>query len=86
MDVNPLDVLKWVGLVFGAGFIGYFGRYLSMLLIDKLRKKKNSTQNSGADPGKETATVQDSRLEESLVKLEKKKAKAEIKKAKKEKN
>ena len=83
MDINPLDILKWVGIVFAAGFIGYFGRYLGMLMIDRLRKRK-SQQIPVSEPLRETATVQDRRLEESLVKLEKKRAKAEAKKAKKE--
>ena len=84
MDIQPLDILKWVGVVFAAGFIGYFGRYLSMLIIERLRKRK-SRQTSAAETSGEIATGQDTGLEESRVKLEKKKAKAEAKKAKKEK-
>lgn len=82
MDINPLDILKWVGIVFAAGFIGYFGRYLSMLIIDRLRKKKS--QQAHAEPAGETATSPEAALEESRLKLEKKKAKAEAKKTKKE--
>jgi hypothetical protein len=30
MDI--LEILKWVGIVLAAGFIGYFGRYPAMLI------------------------------------------------------
>ena len=72
-----LEILKWVGIVFVAGFIGYFGRYFSMLLIERMRKSKPQ-QASAAESVKEAAASQD-------TKLEKKKAKLEVKKAKKEK-
>jgi hypothetical protein len=31
-----MDVLTWVAVVFAAGFIGYFGRYLGKLIIEKI--------------------------------------------------
>ncbi|MEJ2740290.1 MAG: hypothetical protein P8105_10785 [Dehalococcoidia bacterium] len=37
-----IEALKWVGIVFLAGFIGYFGRHLSMILIERLRRKKRT--------------------------------------------
>ncbi|MEE9399546.1 MAG: hypothetical protein V3V23_04690 [Dehalococcoidales bacterium] len=77
-----LEILKWVGVVFVAGFIGYFGRYLSMRLIERMRKKKPSATHT-AEPAQEISAVQDTGLEESKIKLEKKRAKAETKKAKK---
>jgi hypothetical protein len=77
-----LEILKWVGIVFAAGFVGYFGRYLAMLIIDRVRKKR--AQQITAEPTQETSTSQDTRLEESRLKLEKKKAKAKVKRAKKE--
>ena len=40
MDIQPLEVLKWVGVVLAAGFIGYFGRYLAMLIIEKIHKRR----------------------------------------------
>jgi len=40
MDELTVKILKWAVIVFVAGFVGYFGRYLSMLLIDKMHKKK----------------------------------------------
>ena len=78
-----LEVLKWVGIVLAAGFIGYFGRYLAMLIIDRVRKRRPHP----TPPHQSTAEVvtgKESRLEESALKLEKKKAKQEAKKAKKE--
>ena len=82
MDIQPLEILKWVGLVFAAGFVGYFGRYLSMLIIDRIRRKK-AEQASTMQPAKELPPTQDSRAEEARLKLEKKRIKLEKKKAKK---
>jgi hypothetical protein len=76
MDDTFLEVLKWIGLVLAAGFVGYFGRYLAMQIIEKTRRNK---QESGI-PKTETSIPSDN---EVLYKSEKKKAKAEIKKAKK---
>lgn len=73
------EVLKWVGLVLAAGFIGYFGRYLAMWIIDKMRRDKPSSPA----PSQEPPVSPEIRLEETRVKLEKKLAKAEAKKAKK---
>ena len=46
MDIQPLDILKWVGIALAAGFIGYFGRYLAMLIIDRVHKKKARTTSA----------------------------------------
>ena len=82
MEIQWLEVLKWVGIALAAGFIGYFGRYFAMLIIDRMHKQKpreNPTAGTiQAPPG------QASTLEESRLKLEKKKAKAEAKRIKKE--
>ena len=79
-----LEILKWVGIVFAAGLIGYFGRYLGMLIIERMHKRKPPPTVT-PEPAKEIPARQDSRLEESQLKLEKKRAKAEAKRAKKEK-
>ncbi len=77
---NPLsEIFKWVGLAFAAGFIGYFGRYLSMLIIERLRKRK---LESTPEPVKEVPAQYDL-AQRSLLKLEKKRAKLEAKQAKK---
>ena len=79
-DSLVLEILAWVGMVFTAGFIGYFGRHLSMILIERARRKKSAE----TPPGAETITsVQDGNRSGQL-KLEKKRAKAETKKLKKE--
>ena len=77
-DNLVLDILKWVGIVFVAGFIGYFGRYLGMLIIEKMRNGKSQQEPTIEFVG------QGDKLEGSKLKLEKKKAKAEAKRAKKE--
>ncbi len=81
-----LEVLKWIGLAFAAGFIGYFGRYLSILIIERARKKR-----TGQAPAKEsikaytgeTPVSPVDQVEIERLKLEKKRLKLEKKKAKK---
>ena len=89
MDIQlgdrTLDILKWIGLAFAAGFIGYFGRYLSMAIIDRSRKDKPASGESVVNPVEKTSiehtvNVQD----DKLAKLEIKRLKEQIKKAKKE--
>jgi hypothetical protein len=91
-DNLALEILKWVGIVFAAGFVGYFGRYLSMILIERVRRKRaQSTPPTEAakEVGEITATQAPSpetvelEIEKQKAKLEKKKAKAEAKKVKK---
>jgi len=76
------EILKWVGIVFAAGFISYFGRFLGMFIIDKIRKKKSEPLPT-AEPVRETPAPQDDTAEPKNLKLEKKRAKAEAKRAKK---
>ncbi len=83
MNIEPLEILKWVGLVLAAGFIGYFGRYIAMLIIGKMREKEPHP-SSTLEPLVKTLPGPEIQLEETRLKLEKKKAKAEAKKAKKE--
>ena len=40
MDIQALDILKWIGIVLAAGFVGYFERYLAMMIIEKVHKKE----------------------------------------------
>ncbi|MFC1900461.1 hypothetical protein ACFLYN_02595 [Chloroflexota bacterium] len=74
------EILKWVGLVLAAGFVGYFGRYLAMWIIDKMRRKKIPSTTPSAPEPPASPEVQ---LEETRNKLEKKRSKTEAKKAKK---
>lgn len=80
MDV--IEVLKWVGIVLAAGFVGYFGRYLAMLIIERVHKKKAERATVVQTPSPETVQLE---IEKEKAKIEKKKAKAEAKRAKKEK-
>ena len=70
--------LKWVGIVLAAGFVGYFGRYLAMMIIEKTRKKEPESP-----PDEEEHPSEEVILEQQRAKLEKKRVKAEAKKAKK---
>ena len=83
-----IQILMWVGVVLAAGFIGYFGRYLAMLIIERTRRKKKSTPTTDAPPqapaGQEiTSELARLEIEKQQAKAEKKKAKAEAKRAKK---
>ena len=77
-----LEVLKWVGIVLAAGFIGYFGRYLSMFIIERVRRRKTGSATASA-PEKSSVPAWQDTVETSRLKAEKKKAKAEAKIAKK---
>ena len=92
-DFNgPLDVLIWVGVVLAVGFIGYFGRYLSLLIIEKLHRRKSGSSPAEVSHGEpsspaetasgETTAIQD-KAGKSQLKLEKKRAKQTVKKTKK---
>ena len=82
MNNTAIEVLKWIGVVLGAGFVGYFGRYLAMMLIERFRRKRGGSRN-GAELVRETPASPEERLAETQFKAEKKRAKAEAKKAKK---
>lgn len=51
-----MGILKWTLVVFAAGFVGYFGRYLSKLLIERLRRGK--AEGISAPQPAETKTSQ----------------------------
>ena len=78
-----LDILKWVGIVLAAGFVGYFGRYLAMMIIGRVRREKEQGTTATASPPAPEAV----RLEvaEQKAKLAKKRAKARAKRLKKKK-
>ena len=81
--VQPLEILKWIGIVFAAGFIGYFGRYLSMIILGKIHAKKPKLSPEAKDKEETSVSTQDKGPEERDLKLEKKRIKLEKKKAKK---
>jgi hypothetical protein len=38
--IGLMGILKWTLVVFAAGFVGYFGRYLGELPIERFRRGK----------------------------------------------
>ncbi|MFO7773397.1 MAG: hypothetical protein R6V59_05610 [Dehalococcoidia bacterium] len=77
-----MEILKWVGIVLAAGFVGYFGRYLAMLIIEKRRSER--TEQMPETPVREPNGDKDHLHEEAVLKLEKKRAKVESKRLKKQ--
>ena len=75
-----IQILMWLGVVLAAGFIGYFGRYLAMLIIERARRKKPPST-----PARQEITPELARLEidKQKAKAAKKKAKAKAKRVKK---
>ena len=53
MDI-VIDVLKWVIIILIAGFIGQFGKSLSLHIIDYFKKKKEKTGGPLASKEEET--------------------------------
>jgi len=51
-----LEALKWIALVFVAGFVGYFGKYLGIKIIARFQKDEG-TQAGGMDKVQTTAPV-----------------------------
>ncbi len=75
MDIL-LQVLLWVGLAFLAGFIGQFGKSLTLRLLEKRRlNRERETPIAAAENGAS---------EKARGKIEKKRAKAELKDRKKD--
>ena len=70
-----MDVLKWVAIVFAAGFIGYFGKYFAKILIGRVHKRK-AEKLPVAQPA-------EARQDKSDYKRAKKRLKLEIKRQKK---
>ena len=82
MEIEPLEILKWIGIVLAAGFIGYFGRYLAMLIIARTHKRK-TPQNYAREANKKILTRLNKKVAESQLQSEKKLAKIKAKRAKK---
>ena len=82
MEFQPVEVLKWVGIVLAAGFVGYFGRYLAMMILERVHRKNDA---SAPEPAREITGTPEKSPEEINLKLEKKRLKQEAKKAKKSK-
>ena len=75
MNEPVAGALKWVLVVLVAGFIGYFGKYLAMIIIRRIRKEKPETNV--------VIKTESDEAEKLTYKLEKKRLKLEEKKLKK---
>jgi hypothetical protein len=69
-----MDVLKWVAIVFVAGFIGYFGRYLAKFLIGRVHKRK-AEGSPVAQPAEDKRNKSDYKREKKRLKIEMKRQK-----------
>jgi hypothetical protein len=69
-----MDVLKWIALVFVAGFIGYFGKYLAKFLIGRVHKRK-AEGSLIAQPAEDKQDKSDYKHEKKRLKLEMKRQK-----------
>jgi len=73
------QILFWAAVVFIAGFIGYFGKYLSKLILGKIHKKGPHGPKK-SEPGKPASKREyDYKLAKEKLKLEKKRMKMEEK-------
>jgi len=75
MNEPVAGALKWVFIVLIAGFIGYFGKYLAMIIIRRIRKETPETNI--------IIKTESDEAEKLTYKLEKKRLKLEEKKLKK---
>ena len=82
MEIQPLEILKWIGIVLAVGFIGYFGRYLAILIMERMHKRQ-SPQSRSREASRRILTRLDRKIAKSQLQFEKKKAKIEAKLAKK---
>jgi hypothetical protein len=72
--IGFMGILKWVAVVFAAGFVGYFGKYLSKLLIERFHRRK-ADGISTPQPIEAKTGEYDHKSEKKRLKLEKKKVK-----------
>ncbi len=50
-QIQIVDVLQWIAIVFAAGFIGYFGKYLGKVILDIFHRKASSGRDGDAGTG-----------------------------------
>ncbi|MBN1196979.1 MAG: hypothetical protein JXA62_06200 [Candidatus Aminicenantes bacterium] len=77
------EILKWALLVLAAGFVGYFGRYLAMELIRRMRRGEpagNNPEARGDTAAAGIAAKKEKKRLKTESKLEKKRLKAQQKK------
>ncbi len=81
MALDLVEILKWAAVIFVAGFIGYFGKYLSKLVLSRIHKSGPEGAKSAPEKPAKTREEMEYILEKKRLKIEKKRAKA-LKKAK----
>jgi hypothetical protein len=68
-----ISILKWIGLAFAAGLIGYFGKFLGQRIIARFFKKKESAKSlEPPDQSLLPNKKPDYKLEKKRLKQEKK--------------
>jgi hypothetical protein len=82
LEINPVDALLWAIVIFIAGFIGYFGKYLSKLILGRIHKSGPEGKKESSAGRNKTKEEMEYDLEKKRLKLEKKRIKAEKKAAK----
>lgn len=78
-EETTITILKWVFIVFVAGFIGYFGKYLSKIILGKVHKK--GLHGKKEEPKSKADSKYGYKLEKKKLKAEKKKQKEAKKKS-----
>ena len=51
-QISTAEILKWVALVFLAGFIGFFGKFLGKVVISLFQRKREDTPHTPPVPGR----------------------------------
>jgi hypothetical protein len=76
-----ISILKWIGLAFAAGLIGYFGKFLGKRIINRFSENKASTQSKEPPPAQPSLPNEkpDYKLEKKRLKQEKKRIKKQEK-------
>ena len=83
MDIDLiLEILKWVGLIILAGFLGQFGKSFALHLLG--RDKETTGEEPNIEPGQVADEPVDGKAIKEVVKAEKKRLKALKKQQKKE--
>lgn len=78
------QILFWAAVVFIAGFIGYFGKYLSKIILGKVHKKGPHGSKKGETTQPMSKEDYKYKIEKQKLKLEKKRMKMEEKRREKE--
>ena len=84
MEFDIIETLKWVGLIFAAGFIGYLGKYLGKIILGKVHSKGPDAYGNKSDTTPASDMSEAGIKAKYEYKVEKKRLKAEKKRTKKQ--